>query len=338
MNAVVARAFHREARPFTLLALVLVIVALCDGGGGYFFSAGTFFSITQLFATYGLVSLGLALTLLVREFDISVAGMVSMAGAIAVLVGAANPWLGAAAAIGAGIVGGALQGLIITRLNLSSVAVTLGGLLTYQGITYVVTGNQSIDYPHMQLALMLNAPILGLISARGCIVVAGFLLAALVMSSTRLGRDILATGGDRRASATAGVNTNAVMVGVFAACGGLCALSGTLLSYGLAAASPAALSDTLAPAAAGAIIGGVSLVGGRGRPLGVAAGVLILCILRSGLNAAGASSHVHDIATGLVLMGIAVVDAPDLRRRLSEWKMRRQERSAASDLAKGTSA
>jgi ribose/xylose/arabinose/galactoside ABC-type transport system permease subunit len=101
-------------------------------------------------------------------------------------------------------------------------------------------------------------------------------------------------------------------------------LSGALLSYGLAAASPSALSDVLAPAAAGAIIGGVSLVGGRGSPMGIAAGVLVLCVLRSGLNAAGASSHVHDIATGCILIAVAIADAPDLSRRLTEWRLHRQ--------------
>ena len=334
MNPIVARAFHRDVRPYTLLALVLAVVGLFDRGQGYFFSAGTAFSIMQLFATYGLVSLGLGLTLLVREFDISVAGMVTLAGAVAVIAGKESPWLGLFAALALGLLGGGLQGLIITRLHLNSVAVTLGGLLTYQGLAYVVTGNQSVNYPHMPLALALNAPIVGVISARGVIVVACFVVAAIVMSYTRVGRDILATGGDRRGAATAGVATDRVLVGVFAASGVLCALSGSLLSFGLAAASPAALSDTLAPAAAGAIIGGVSLVGGRGRPLGIASGMLILCVLRSGLNAAGASSHVHDIATGLVLLGIAVADAPDLRRRLSEWKLYRREGSAPAAVPK----
>jgi ribose/xylose/arabinose/galactoside ABC-type transport system permease subunit len=296
---------------------------LIDHGRGYFLSTATVFSVMQLFATYGLVSLGLGLSLLVREFDISTAGMATLGGTIAVLAGIDNPWIGLAAALAAGLAGGAIQGLIMTTLNLNSVAVTVGGLLTYEGAAYVLTGNQSISYPHMSLALALNAPLAGVLSVRSAIVIAIFFLAALVMAYTRLGRDILATGGDRRASAVAGVNTKAIIVGVFAASGVLCALSGTILSYGLAAASPSGLSDVLAPAAAGAIIGGVSLVGGRGRPLGIAAGVLVICLLRSGLNAAGASSHIHDIATGFILLAVAIADAPDLQRRLTEWRLRR---------------
>jgi ribose transport system permease protein len=329
MNAALASAFHRDRRPYTLLVLVVVAVALVDRGRGYFLSTATAFSVMQLFATYGLVSLGLGLSLLVREFDISTAGMVALAGAVAVLTGVDNPWIGIAAALAVGLAGGTIQGLIMTYLNLNSVAVTVGGLLTFEGATYVLTGNQSISYPRMSLALALNAPIANVLSVRSAIVVALFVLAALIMAYTRIGRDILATGGDRRGSAVAGINTKAIIVGVFAASGVLCALSGAMLSYGLAAASPSALSDVLAPAAAGAIIGGVSLVGGRGRPMGIAAGVLVLCVLRSGLNAAGASSQVHDIATGCILLAVAVADAPDLSRRLTEWRLHRQARHQA---------
>ena len=324
MMALCRNAFARDLRPYTLLGIVIVIVGAIDHGTGFFFRGATLFSIMQIFATYGLVSLAVGLSLLVREFDISVAGMVSLAGAVAVLAGARDPWLGAGLALLVGLVGGAAQGLIITRLGLGSVGVTLGGLLSFQGLTYVLTGNQSISFDHVELALALNAPIGVVLSVRSMIVIVAFVLAAVVMQFSRVGRDILATGGDRRASTMAGVNTGGIVFGVFAASGLLCALSGVVLSYGLAAASPAALSDVLAPAAAGAIIGGVSVVGGRGRPAGIAAGVLVLCVLRSGLNAAGASADMLDIATGLVLLLIAVLDAPELARRLTEWRLHRR--------------
>lgn len=320
--------FGRDARPFSLLAAVVVVLGVMDRGSGHLFGLGTAFSVMQLFATLGLVALGVGLSLLVREFDISVAGMVSMAGAIAVLTGATHPWLGLALALAAGLLGGAVQGVIMTRLHLSSVGVTLGGLLTFQGLTYVFTGNQSIAYPNMAVALGLNAPVLGLLSVRSAVVLGVFAVIAAVMTYTHIGRDVLATGSDRRASAVAGVKTDRIVIGVFATSGALSALAGVLLSYSLGAASPIALSDMLAPAAAAAIMGGVSLVGGRGRVMGIAAGVLILCILRSGLNAIGVSPHVHDIVTGAILLAIAVVDAPYFGMRLTTWRLHWSERAS----------
>jgi ribose/xylose/arabinose/galactoside ABC-type transport system permease subunit len=316
-------------RPFTLLGGVIAVLALMDRGSGYFFSLATAFSVTQLFATLGLVALGLGLSMLVREFDLSVSGMLSLAGCIAVMTGARNPWIGLLLAVGGGVAAGGLQGLIMTRLRLNSVGVTLGGLLTLQGITYVLTGNRSLSYPNMQVALDLNAPVLGLLSVRSAVTLAVFLIAAAIMTYTHIGRDVIATGSDRRASIIAGLKTDRIVVGVFAASGACSALAGVLLSYSLGAASPVALSDVLAPAAAAAIIGGASLAGGRGRPLGIAAGVLILCALRSGLNAVGVSPHIHDIITGSILLVIAVVDAPDLARRIAAWHLDWVERSAS---------
>ncbi len=313
-------------RPFTIMIGAILVLALIDRGNGYFFSVATIFSVMQLFATLGLVALGLGLSLLVREFDLSVAGMVGLAGCIAVMTGVSHPWLGALLGIGAGVMSGTLQGLIMTRLSLNSVGVTLGGLLTLQGITAVLTGNTTISYPNMAVALGLNAPIAHLLSVRSAVAIAVFVLAALVMTWTHLGRDIIATGSDRRASRLAGSNTDRVIVGVFAISGASSALAGVLLSYSLSAASPVALADVLAPAAAAAIVGGVSVVGGRGSPMGIAAGVLTLCILRSGLSAIGVPPFVHDLVTGSILLVIAILDAPDLARRVTAWRLDRAER------------
>jgi ribose/xylose/arabinose/galactoside ABC-type transport system permease subunit len=316
-----------HTRPYVVMAAAIVVLGLMDRGTGYFFSIGTVFSVMQLFATLSLVALGLGLSLLVREFDLSVAGIVGLAGCIAVMTGAEHPMLGVALGVGAGLVSGALQGLIMTRLGLSSVGVTLGGLLTLQGMTYVLSGNATVAYPNMQVALGLNAPIGGLVSMRGAVALAVFVIATLVMTYTHIGRDVIATGSDRRAARIAGLNTDRVIIGVFAASGASAALAGVLLSYSLGAASPVALADVLAPAAAAAIVGGVSVVGGRGTPMGIAAGVLTLCILRSGLSAIGVQPHVHDIVTGAILVAIAILDAPDLMRRITTWRLDRAERS-----------
>ena len=315
-----------SARPFTIMAGAILVMALIDRGTGYFFSLGTIFSVMQLFATLGLVALGLGLSMLVREFDLSVAGMVGLAGAIAVMTGVTNPWLGVFLGVGAGVASGVLQGIIMIWLGLSSVGVTLGGLLTLQGLTYVLTDNRTIGYPNIAVALKLNAPIADLVSVRSVAALAVFVLATLVMTCTHIGRDVIATGSDRRASRIAGLNTDRIVIGVFAASGACAALAGVLLSYSLGAASPVALADVLAPAAAAAIVGGVSVVGGRGSPMGIAAGVLTLCVLRSGLSAIGVEPHVHDLVTGIILVVIAVLDAPDLARRMTAWRLDRSER------------
>ena len=319
--AVLKTLTDESLRPFTILVGAIAVLAIADQESGYFLSLATAFSVMQLFATLGLVSLALGLSMVVKGFDLSVAGMLSLSGCVAVLTGVENPWLGLVAGVAVGLAGGTLQGLIMTRLRISPLGVTLGGLLTFQGLSYVLTEGETIGFPNLELALALGDPIAGFLSAHSLVTLAAFLLAAFVISFTRIGRDVMATGSDQRASRMAGVNTDGILIGVFAASGTLTALAGVLLSYSLAAASPVALSDVLAPAAAAAIMGGVSLGGGKGKPLGIVAGVLTLCILRSGLNAIGTSPFIHEMTTGAVLLGVAIFDAPLLGQRITAWRV-----------------
>jgi ribose/xylose/arabinose/galactoside ABC-type transport system permease subunit len=168
----------------------------------------------------------------------------------------------------------------------------------------------------MDVALAVNSPVLYVFSLRSLIALAAFLAAAFFMARTRVGRDVYATGSDRRAAMVAGVRTSVIVPAIFACSGMLAALGGSLLSYSLAAASGVALTDALVPATAAAIIGGVSLMGGKGTPTGIVGGVLVLCLLSAGLNAIGTPPAVQDVVTGGVLFLVAIADAVDLDWRL----------------------
>jgi ribose/xylose/arabinose/galactoside ABC-type transport system permease subunit len=305
-----------HARPFAVLAVCIIGLAAIDGRDGRFLTSATAFSTLQIFATISLVTLGLGLTMMMREFDLSVVGMYGMAGCIAVLTGADHPWLGVLFALGVGVVAGIVQGIIIVRLHLPSVGVTLGGLLVFVGVAFVLTESRSLPFDNLRVALVLNERVGGIFSTRSLVALVFFVAAAAIFAWTRLGRDIVASGSDRRAAMTTGVRVDALLIGIFAFSGFCAALSGVLLSYSLASASPAGLSDVIAPAAAGAILGGVSLGGGSGRPFGIMAGALTLAVLRSGLNSVGAPPFVNDITMGAVLLMVAVLDGPYLARRL----------------------
>jgi ribose/xylose/arabinose/galactoside ABC-type transport system permease subunit len=307
---------NRTLRPFLLLVVIIAAIWLLDAGRGRFFTLATAFSVLQQFATVGPIALGLGLTMIVREFDLSVGGMMSLAGCVAVLTGVSDPALGVVAAVLVGGIAGFCQGSIMVRLRLGSIGVTLGGLLTLGGIAYVVTGNLSIAYPRMDIAMAVNQKVLGVLSLRSLVALAAFLIAAFFMARTRIGRDVYATGSDRRAALVAGVPVGWIVVAVFAVSGMLSALGGALLSYSLATASGVALTDALVPATAAAIIGGVSLTGGKGTPIGIVGGVLVLSLLRAGLNAIGTPPSVQDIVTGGVLLIVALTDAPDLGQRI----------------------
>src|SRR5438046_6332107 len=99
-----------HSRPFAALVACIVLLAVVDGGQGRFFSAATAYSTLQIFATISLVTLGLGLTMMIREFDLSVVGMYGMAGCIAVLSGTQGPWRGVCVARAIGPTAGRVPG------------------------------------------------------------------------------------------------------------------------------------------------------------------------------------------------------------------------------------
>jgi len=305
-----------RSRPILVLLAVLAGLVLVDRGEGNILTTATAFSSLQYFSTFGLVALGLALTMLIGEFDISVGGLFGLGGCVAVLTGNGDPWIGLAVALSTGLVFGLIQGLIITGFRLDSVAVTLGGLLTANGLAYVLTLNKTITFDNIDLALALNEPIAAVLSPRSIVTIGFFLVAIFIFGTTRIGRDLIATGSDRKAAMISGVRVDRLLIASFALSAALSALGGALLSYGLASASPAGLTDVLVPAIAAGILGGVSLSGGVGGPFGLAIGILTISVLRSGLNALGVPPFVNDVVSGAILLTVAIIDAPYLSRRL----------------------
>ena len=136
---------------------------MMDRGHGYFFSVGTVFSVHAVVRDHrARWRSALGLSMLIREFDLSVAGMVGLAGCIAVMTGVEIRGSACCSASAPASSAACVQGLIMTRLGLSSVGVTLGGLLTLQGITYVLTENKTIGYPNMAVALGSTSRLLGI--------------------------------------------------------------------------------------------------------------------------------------------------------------------------------
>lgn len=307
--------------PFVLLMGTIIVLAVADRSGR-FLSMTTAFSTLEIFSNVGLVALGLGLSMMIRNFDISVAGVFSLAGCIAVMNGSVHPWLGIFLALAVGLSIGLLQGLIVVWFRLGAVGVTLGGLLICFGIAHVLTQNRTVPFDNLPVALAFGAPIAGIFSIRSIVTLAIFTLAAFVISYTRLGRDLLATGSDREAAAIAGVSVGWLTIATLGFSGFCSALSGALLSYSLAAASPTGLAEVIVPAAAAAILGGVSLGGGAGRPFGILAGALTLAVLESGLNAIGGPPYLNDVAMGTVLFAVAVVDGLHFARRIGLVQIR----------------
>ncbi len=271
------------------------------------------YSALQAFAAFGLVALALGLTMLAGEFDLSLLATYGLSGILAVKLGHPDWWVGVLAAVAAGTLASGVQGLLVTRLRIDSMAVTLGGYLVLLGIGTAITNAQTIAYEDSAIGLRLDAPIADVLSWHSIVVLAAFAAVWATMRWTRIGRDLRAVGGARAAARTAGVRTGRVVVGTFVVAGALAALGGALQALSLATADPDPGLDPLIFAATAALLGGVSLAGGQGSALGIAAGALALALLQTMFGLLASPGWVTSLVTGGLLAVAAGLTAPRLR-------------------------
>jgi ribose/xylose/arabinose/galactoside ABC-type transport system permease subunit len=305
-----------DAAPFAILAIMVVVLALVPVMTQYTVRTANVYDIFQNFASYGLVALALGITMIAGEFDLSVSSMYLLGGMVAVLTGAGSPLLGIAAALGTAILVGLVQGGLIARFRLNSMPITLGGYLVVLGITYILGHNKSVLYENFTVGLRLDKPVLQIFSIRSLVALGIFVVAAIVLRYLRVGRDLRAIGGDRRAARVAGVPVDRLLIGVFVVASLGAALPGALLSYSLATASPTNIGfDVLTFSATAALIGGVRLSGGKGGAVGIAAGVLSLSVLQEILAILRSPDYVSSLITGGLLVIVTIVWAPEV----SQW-------------------
>jgi len=305
----------REAAPYLILVVMVLVMALLPSFSAYDVRTANVYNVFQNFASLGLVALALGMTIMAGHFDLSVSSMYLLGGMVAVLTGEHSATAGIFAALGVAVVVGLVQGTLIARFAVNSMPVTLGGYLILLGLTYVIGHSKSVSYSNYQVGIELDKPIAQIFSIRSLVSLGLFVVAAFALHYTRLGRDVRAIGGDSRASRTAGLRVNRLVVAVFVVSALGAALPGALLDYSLATATPTTGLDVLTFSATAALIGGVSLAGGRGSPVGIAAGVLSLSILQEVLSVVAAPSYVSSLITGGLLVAVTILWAPEL----SHW-------------------
>ena len=313
--------------PVVALGVMLIAFLCTPAISGRMLTTFDVYNTFQGLAQLGMLTLGLGMTMIAGEFDLSVVGIYALGGMVAVQGGQSSPVLGVLAAVAAGAAIGAGQGGIIARLRIPSLVVTLATYIALLGLTSAMSGGLDVTYNNTAASLWIDQPIAVIFSVPSLATLAAFAVAAAILGGTRLGRQIRAIGGDRRASRVAGVRVDRTLVGLFAASGSLAALSGALFSYSYASANPDPGFQPLILATVGCLVGGVSLAGGRGLPAGLLAGALSVALL----GQIDAITAIPDDFTELLyaaLLGVIVaIDAPGLRQGLARLKARGSDRN-----------
>lgn len=314
--------------PLTAVMLTVVAFSLTPTFADVTLTSYDGYSVLQILARLGLPTLALGLTMIAGEFDLSVVGTYALGGMLTVQAGQQHVAYGLLAAVGAGAVIGLAQGSLIAGLKLPSMPVTLATYIALLGLTSALSGGLTKSYSNADVTLWVDQTVLAVFSPRSLITLGLFALAAAVLTFTRWGRELRAIGGDRRASRVAGVGVDRLVIGTFVASGLLCSLGGSLLSLSLGSANPDPGVQPLILAAAAALLGGVSLAGGRGSALGLLGGAVAVALLAEIATVAALPAYVTQLFYAGLLGVIVVVDAPDLHNAVVRFRTGRRSESA----------
>ena len=300
---------------FILVSLVLLILFFSLASDN-FFSFVTLTTILNQLPALTIVTVGMTLVLIVGGIDLSVG---SVLGFSATVVGVAliNWGLPLYAAcllgIGAGLLCGSMNGILVAYLSLPSFIVTLGMLEMARGLAYITTNSQTMYIGASIQKLALPIPGTG-VSVALIFALTTVIAGQFILTRTVLGRYITATGTNAQAARMSGIDTKFYRLLVLAVSGALAGLGGVFNAAYLGSADPNAGSGMELAAIAAAVIGGTSLMGGRGTVIGAFAGVLIVAVLQNGLAQIGVSEPAKRLITGGVIIIAVFLDSWRIRR------------------------
>ncbi len=305
---------------YPVLALLVLVGAIVAPN----FATGiNLINILEQVSVLGLTTIGLTFVVLIGRLDLSLEGIVGFAPMLAAVclvpvaaggLGLELPsWMGLVVALGTAGLIGYFNGFMVVRIGLNPFISTLGLLVLLRGGVLIVSNGRSIYSPGPALTYLGSAKLFGLpVSVLVFAIVA--VAIGLVFKYHRYGRALYAIGGNEDAARAAGINVDRVIWSAFVYAGLLAGLAGVLMTGRLDSAVTTQGQGIIFSAFAAAVIGGVSLGGGRGTMVGLVSGVLLIGVINNLLTLAQVPSFYVQASTGAVIIVAAVLTTVASRR------------------------
>lgn len=301
-----------------VLALLVIVFSLQSRN---FFQHSTAVSIANQIPDLMFVAVGMTLILITAGIDLSVGSVMALSAAVSgVLMGRYGwpLWMAVPVCLVTGGLCGVFNGVVSVGFGIPSFIVTLGMLEIARGATKVVTASQTIYLGRS--VEWFGEPLAGWSLSPAFLLACGVVLTGeVLLTRTVFGRYIIAIGANREAARMAGIRTAPYSVAVFVISGVLCGIAGLAQTSRLSSADPNAATGMELAAIAACVIGGTSLMGGRGSVIASFIGVVIIAVLQTGLAQLGVSDANKQIVTGSVIIVAVLIDA-----FRSRWSQRRE--------------
>ena len=285
-----------------ILVLLIFIAALI-------LTTNDFLTLTNLdnlvrqVAVFAILSVGQLFVILTGGIDLSVGSTLGLSGGVTALLLASGAPIPLAILVGlvVGLIVGLINGLLVSRLGLPPFIATLGMLGIARGVVLLLTSAKTISPLPDAFNNIANGYFLGLPSLFWILLLV-VIIAAFVLGRTIFGRYVYAVGSNAESARLSGVPVNIVLLAVYSISGVLAGFAGILTTSRLGAGIPTAGTGYELQAIAGAVIGGASLSGAKGRTIGAVLGALIMAILANGGNLLGVDPFYLQIAIGLLII------------------------------------
>lgn len=295
----------------SLLLIFLGIVLVMSVILPRFRTVHNILTVVRQFSLVAIVAMGESLVLISGGFDLSVGAVAALTGIFTchLMVTFMWPiWLSVLVGILLGALCGVFNGVLITKVKINPLIATLASSWIYMGIILITTkGWPVIDMPQ-KFYFLGQAYVLGIPFPIIIMILVGIIL-TIFLSQTIYGRFIYAIGGNTTASKLSGLNVDKIKILVFILCDSLAALAGIILCSRMGYAQASNGENWPLPAIAAAVIGGVSLAGGKGKIYGVAIGAALLGIISNILVLLHISSYWQSLISGLIVIGAVSIDA-----------------------------
>lgn len=307
-------------RRFGSLVGLLLISGVLSFLSPHFLTVGNLMNILRQSAVNALLALGVLLPILTGGIDLSVGSVMGFSMCLMAYMAVILKWpplLVLPITLFTGALLGYVNGFLLTRLKLPHPFIsTLGMMNVARGLALIITGGFPISGLPPLITYWGSANVGG-VPVLALVVLAVYLTYYMILNHTPFGRYVYAIGGNREAVRLSGINVDRVLNAVYLSSGFLAALAGVMLAGRVNSGYPLAGLGAELDAIAGAVIGGASLFGGEGGVGGTIVGVLIMGVLRNGLNLLNVSAYWQTVVIGVVVILAVWVD---VLRRQAEYK------------------
>jgi len=327
-DSALSTARRRHVQWETMLVVVLA-VSLAAGRvlSPMFLSSANLSNMLADFTEIALIALPMTLVIVAAEIDLSVASVLGASSALMGVLwhmGLPMP-LVIALVLAFGTLAGLLNGLVIVRFGLPSLAVTIGTLALFRGLAYVLLGDQAIaDFPASYTAFGIETIAGTFLPMPFVLVIAGAIVFTVLLQATPNGRSLYAIGANPTAAQFSGIDVAKTKLRLFMMSGAMAALAGVVYTLRFTSARGDNGEGFELSVIAAVLFGGVSIFGGRGSMIGVLLSLVIIGVLRNALTLADVSSETLTIVTGALLLSSVLI--PNL---VARWRVAREKRLMA---------